>query len=233
MFNYRGFRIRSNLERAYTLMVGRIPKGRSGYVLKEEQVKKLAIIALAAVAGGASAVQLYDNGTTIEGTNGGENISVVNLPASSFGPSCALAPNIRLADDFTVTGPGWRLTAISFYAYSTNASTFVFNRSRFSIVTGNDPNAGSVVTTNDTNIAGQGTITNGGIIGYRVLEGFEDDRSRAIRRVTITGLSILLNPHSRTDKRKTGFRGRIVGNGFALGVGDGCRHALSLSNRAQ
>jgi hypothetical protein len=63
----------------------------------------------------------HANGMT--GTAAGAHRSAISpAPATLFGIGAA-QPNIRLADNFTVTGPGWDITGFQFFGYVTNATS--------------------------------------------------------------------------------------------------------------
>jgi len=71
---------------------------------------------------------LYDNGPYINspGTGvGGADESVVqtNLGLSVWGIGHQYASGISIADDFTVTGGGWQIDSLVFYAYQTGSTT--------------------------------------------------------------------------------------------------------------
>jgi hypothetical protein len=163
--------------------------------LKEEQVKKLAIIAIAAVAGAANAA-VYSNGPVTDGVNS-SNIAISKLiaPGSLFGAGAQVSANNAVADDFVVTGPGWNVSRISFFMYQTNATstTFTFTGANASIVTGSDPNGGTSVYS-----ATGAAVSNGGFVGYRVASTTPDVTNRPIFRVDITGLNINLAPGAHT-----------------------------------
>lgn len=150
-------------------------------------MKKLAILSLAAIGASANAVLLFNNGPVTNGVgNGfnGANTSSILSGGSNYGPSAAGAANTRVADNFTTNGD-WIVNEVRLYAYQTNATSFVFNRARVSINT-NDSGAPSAtqVASIDTS-----SITNGGLVGYRVLETNLTASNRAIYEIRITGLN--------------------------------------------
>ena len=87
--------------------------------------------AVLALAGAAMARPVYSNGPFVTGIGngfGGGNTSTIEPDYTSFGTGtneAALPANggpVRVADDFTVTGPGWNLNTATFYMYQTVAS---------------------------------------------------------------------------------------------------------------
>jgi len=102
-------------------------------------VKKIAILSFAVVAGGASAQVLYSQGNHQTGTWNGNAIS-----EAGPGISASANPNVtgygntpnatdaagpenrnRVADDFTVTGGGWKVTKICVYGYVPGTGTTI------------------------------------------------------------------------------------------------------------
>jgi hypothetical protein len=71
---------------------------------------------------------LYDNGPLVNspgtGVNGAdESVVQTNLGMSVYGFGHQYASSISIADDFTVTGGGWQIDSLVFYAYQTGSST--------------------------------------------------------------------------------------------------------------
>ncbi|MFQ3632536.1 MAG: cell shape-determining protein, partial [Roseiflexus sp.] len=107
-----------------SLMVGVL--GGAGFISRP---------AYANVQPSCSATPLFTNGTFVTGNGdgaGGANTSSPQSPDTGFGylvdPTRTQTltvdpPRARLADDFTVTGNGWRPSAITLYAYQINSST--------------------------------------------------------------------------------------------------------------
>jgi hypothetical protein len=113
-------------------------------------------IAAAMLAGTAQAAVLHDNGPIVDQAG----LSILTPPDITLGFSANTAA--RLADNFTVSGPSWNVESISFYGYQTNSSGFTFTSASWSIVSGNDVNTGATVA------SGTSSVTNGGLVGYRV-----------------------------------------------------------------
>jgi hypothetical protein len=145
-----------------------------------------------------STTPLFTNGTFITGENNGAGGANTSSPPSGYqGLGFLVDPTrvqtsvpsgsptrARLADDFTVTGNGWRPSALTFYAYQTGAITSP------SSITGvidlrlwnGTPGAGGEV------IAGpvDATITNNQWTGvYRVYSNSLENTDRPIMAVTV------------------------------------------------
>lgn len=102
-------------------------------LLKERKLRSTLILALAAVATGASA-QLWDNGPLSTGAVSSNNFQA---PAGTTWSECQsvggvtnanagfniLNTTYRIADDFTVGGAGWNVTSFTFFGYQTGSTT--------------------------------------------------------------------------------------------------------------
>lgn len=98
------------------------------------QTSLLSTAALLVVSGSAMA-QVYNNGPFVTGIGnglGGRNTSAIDPTHNAFGsgtnannPGGASGGPIRVADDFTVTGPGWDISSATFYLYQTITSPAV------------------------------------------------------------------------------------------------------------
>lgn len=142
-----------------------------------------------------STTPLFTNGTFITGTGngaGGADTSALASPDTGFGylvdptrtQSVPVGPTrARLADDFTVTGTGWRPSAITLYAYQIGSSTTspitgLVDLRLWSGALGD----GGIVIAGPVN----GTITNNAWTNvYRVPAGDLTQTSRPIMAVTI------------------------------------------------
>lgn len=73
-----------------------------------------------------------------------------------------LGPGFRLADNFTVTGPGWNVNSIRVFAYQTGSVANPFNGARLQIWNGRPGDVGSTVVFGDltTNRLGATSDTN-------------------------------------------------------------------------
>lgn len=123
-------------------------------------MKSSIIMSLLALSASLSqAATLYSNGPVV-GENG---LSVTAKPGVNadyaFGMQTKFA-NI-VADDFTVGAAGWTLQSIDFFASQNNATAFTLQNVSWSIVAG-DVNNGTLVASGTT------TLSNSGLVGYRV-----------------------------------------------------------------
>ena len=135
-------------------------------------MKKLVVLGLLAAAGASQAVTLFNNGPVVDA--GG--LSVLTLPASTFGFGAQTTLGNVVADNFTVTGAGWTVESLNFYAYQTGSTAFTFSVATWSVVSG-DVNTGSVVASGVTG------VTSGGRVGYRVTSTTLTDTARSIYSV--------------------------------------------------
>jgi hypothetical protein len=118
------------------------------------------------------ASELFNNGPVV----GPTGISVFAPPATTFGFGSNTAGGLGVADNFSVTGGGWNVQSLDFFSYQTGAVGFTLTNATWSIVSG-DVNTGTVVASGTT------TLTNQGLMGYRVLDTAVTDTNRAIYRV--------------------------------------------------
>lgn len=135
---------------------------------------KNVLIGLAAIAlgaGSASAATLHDNGAVVDS----QALSILTAPAGALGFNAG--SGFSLADDFTVGGAGWNVSSLDFYAYQTLAGGFTLTSATWSVISGPDVNSGTVVA------SGTSTLTNAGLIGYRVTDTTTGNRDRAIYQV--------------------------------------------------
>ncbi|QLQ04847.1 MAG: hypothetical protein HZY76_01175 [Anaerolineae bacterium] len=131
---------------------------------------------------------LYDNGPLVThpgGGAGGADASALQtaLGNSTYGFGHAISSGYRMADDFTVTGSGWNITTITFYAYQTGSTTTsTINNVNLRIWNG-VPGVGSIVfgdtTTNRLASSSQSNI-------YRVLDTGLGDTARPIMADVVT-----------------------------------------------
>ena len=139
-------------------------------------MKKLFVAGLVAAACSAQAVELYNNGTIITAS---PNLSVLASPNTTLGYSSIATSSISLADDFKVTGAGWNVESLSFFAYQTSAVGFTFTNASWSLVAGTDVNTGTVVASGTT------AVTSGGITAYRVTSTTLTSTARAVYRINV------------------------------------------------
>lgn len=150
-------------------------------------MNKLAItIGFAAIAGAASAVELYNNGSEINGTNGGVDVSVITAPNATFGYNVSPGALNRLADDFTA-GAGWTMEDVVLTAYQGSSTAFTFTGADIELRKGADINTATSVYS-ATNLA----VTNGGLLGYRVPSTAQTLRNRPIYKIGVDTQDIAL-----------------------------------------
>lgn len=150
-------------------------------------MKKLLIASLVAGAFGAAHAQvLFSNGAAVSGT---PPISVIRDGGTLFGAGQQANLSNFVGDDFTVTGPGWNVTSLSFFGYqSFVSSTFTFTGASWSVIAG-DVNSGTVVA---SGVAAP--VTNGGLVGYRVTSTTLANTDRAIFQVNVDVPDFTLAP---------------------------------------
>lgn len=132
-------------------------------------MKHLVALGLVALLGSAQAATLYNNGPVVDGSG----LSVLNSPATTFGFGAQTTSSNAVADDFVVTGAGWSVESLTFYAYQTGSASFTFTNATWSVVSG-DINTGTVVASGTT------AVTSGGRVGYRVQSISLGDTNRGI-----------------------------------------------------
>lgn len=150
-------------------------------------MKKLLALGLAVAAcGGAQAQILWDNGAAVSGT---PPLSVIRAGGTLFGAGAqASVPNL-VGDNFTVTGPGWNVSSLSFFGYqSFVGSAFTFTSASWSVIAG-DVNSGTVVASGVAS-----PVTNGGLVGYRVTSTTLTNTDRAIFQVNVDVPDFTLAP---------------------------------------
>jgi len=135
-------------------------------------MKKLLVLGLAAVAfSGVQAATLFDNGAAVSGSPA---LSVIRTGGTLFGAGAQSSAANTVADNFTVGGPGWNVESLTFFAYqSFAAGAYTFTGATWSIVSG-DVNTGTVLA------SGTSSVTNGGLVGYRVTPTTLTNTDRAI-----------------------------------------------------
>lgn len=131
----------------------------------------LVLGAVSAAATGAQAATLFDNGAAVSGT---PPLSVIRAGGTLFGAGAqGSIPNL-VAEDFSVGGAGWNVESLTFFGYQSFAgSVYTFTGATWSIVSG-DVNTGTVVASGTT------SVTNGGLVGYRVTSTTLTNTDRAI-----------------------------------------------------
>ena len=125
-------------------------------------MKHLIAFGLVAAFGSTQAVELFNNGLVVNGPGPNAGLSVLESPSTTLGTGSNAGQ--RIADNFTVTGPGWNVESLDFFGYQTQAGggVFTFTSVAWSIRAGSDPNTASLVASGTT------PVTNGGLQGFRV-----------------------------------------------------------------
>lgn len=145
----------------------------------------LAVAALLCAAG-TSFGQLYDNGPIVTHP-GGMTGAVAGADRSAIGPGSTTFGNgfagaIRLADD-AVIAPGWILTSISIFGYTTGAAAPSATAATLRIWDAGGPMGGGTVVWGDTttNVLTSNSFTN----IYRTTAASTTDATRRIQEIVI------------------------------------------------
>ncbi len=148
-------------------------------------MKKLLIAGLVAAAASGVQAQLYSNGPVVDSAG----LSILQAPSTTLG----LASNatFAVAENFTVTGPGWNVSSLDFFGYQTGATSFSFTGVTWSLIAGTNANA-----TGSTVASGTTAVTNGGLVGYRVTTTTLTATNRPIYRISANIPDITLAPGS-------------------------------------
>lgn len=116
-----------------------------------------AVVLLACAAGGVHAAQLFSNGPIVTNPTGGtgsiagmpiSNADGYTVPGSSFvfsttGTNATAAINTAVAEDFVVDQGGWRIDALTVYAFQTSQTTATVTRVHVNLWTETPYSAGS------------------------------------------------------------------------------------------
>jgi hypothetical protein len=121
----------------------------------------------------ASAAEIFNNGPVVNGN--GLSVRATSAATLTFGAQTG--SRNALAEDFTVSGAGWLISSIDFFALQNNASTFTLKDVSWSIMAG-DANNGSLVASGVT------ALSNGGLLGYRVTDATLNSKARPIYRAS-------------------------------------------------
>ena len=139
-------------------------------------MKNLVALGLLAAFGSAQAVVLFNNGPVVDGSG----LSILNNPPdTSLGITSSTAAGSTLADNFTVTGPGWSVQSLDFFAYQTGAVGFTFTNATWSLRSGADVNAASILASGTTAVTSVGSAP----VGFRVSPTTLTSTARAIWRM--------------------------------------------------
>lgn len=133
----------------------------------------LSTVLLSAAPGLSSAAELYNNGPVVDAN--GLSIKPTNAFTLSFGVQTS--SKNAVADDFTVSDASWLIRSIDFFALQNNATAFTLKEVSWSILA-NDANNGPVVASGIT------TLSDGGLLGYRVTPTTLSSKVRPIYRAS-------------------------------------------------
>ncbi len=103
----------------------------------------IALGLVVSAAASAQAVELFNNGPLID---------EAGAPANSS--------NVA-ADDFTVTGPGWHVQSLQFFGFYANETSFGFTEVTWSLRSGTDINAATIVASGTTAVSNAGLVLAG------------------------------------------------------------------------
>ncbi len=120
-------------------------------------VAALGLAAALSISGAAHAALLHTNGGFITNPTGGtgsiaglpiSNSDGYNVPGSTFlfstsGVGATVSANTAVAEDFTVTGGGWKLDALTVYAFQTSQTSPTVTQIRVNLWTDTPYSAGS------------------------------------------------------------------------------------------
>lgn len=137
--------------------------------MKKSIFSCLSLSALLASGAATQAAELYNNGPAV-GSNG---LSVLAAADETLGFSMKAASHLAVADDFTVSGNGWLVSSLDFFAYQNNATAFSVQNLSWSILSG-DVNNGTVIASGTT------ALSNGGLVGYRVTSAAQTNTTKRI-----------------------------------------------------
>lgn len=150
-------------------------------------MKKIAILALAAIGAGAHA-QLWNQSAMVNVAGGGTgaiagaDLSQLETGETIFGFGSQTANNNVMADDFVVSAGGWNVTGLTFWAYQTGATAPSITAASFAI----DSDLTS------TAVASSGTFAVNFTNIFRTNAGDTTSNNRRLQRIDITGLNINL-----------------------------------------
>lgn len=139
---------------------------------------KITALMVLALTGSVANAQLWNNGPAVDGSG----LSIIDAGGTTFGAGHQANLGNTVADNFSAALP-WNVTGLSFFAYQSFANNaFTFTGASWQIANSH----GDAIALNSA------SITNGGLVGYRVTSTTLTNRDRAIFRVDITGLNLNL-----------------------------------------
>ncbi|MBS0189556.1 MAG: hypothetical protein U0573_08995 [Phycisphaerales bacterium] len=138
-------------------------------------MKKVAFVASFALVAAAQAAVLFDNGPVYD-VAGSPNLSRLITPSTTLGAGAQTTANNAVADNFTASS-SWNITQLTFYMYQTGAnSTFTFTGLNYQICSSNS----------DAVSWTSASVSNGGLVAYRVTNTTLTDRTRAIFAINVS-----------------------------------------------
>ena len=140
----------------------------------------------------------FDNGPLVTHPGGGaggadaSRLQNSSLLMSTLGFTASTAGAFRIADDFTVTAPGWTVNTVTFFGYQTGSTTTsTMNTLRLQIWNGNPSSGGAVIFGDTTTNRFASTAWSN---AYRDTETTVANNQRPIMSVTSVGLAQALTP---------------------------------------
>lgn len=138
-------------------------------------MKTTILAALIGMAGAANAAVLHDNGAVFN-LAGSPNLSVLSASEGTLGFGAQISANNSVADDFSVSGGGWNVTALTFYMYQTGATAFSFTGLDYQIASNHsDPFSWTSAS----------SLVNDGLVAYRVTTTSLGATNRPIYAITV------------------------------------------------
>lgn len=145
--------------------------------------KSLFILAALSVVGAANAQWTQNNLINVAGGGtgaiAGGDLSQLVAPENLFGWGAQTINSNTMADDFTVSGGGWTVTAIRLYTYQTGAATTTITGANWAI------GAAPTTTLSGTDPISVNWWAPNGVGVYRVSSGVTTDANRRIQEVVI------------------------------------------------
>jgi hypothetical protein len=113
--------------------------------------------------------------------------------------------DFTLADDFTVTGPGWNVSSLDFYGCQTGATGITFTAATWSIISSSHVNTGPVLVSGRTAVTSEVNFTNKVCaISLRLSACFskeKESRWSEGRRLSAVRGAVTTTPSGRTAAR--------------------------------
>lgn len=139
-------------------------------------MKHFLATALLLASGFAQAAPLHVNAAQFVGLNG---LSVLDTAAGNNTLGFTANNNFSVADNFRVSGNGWRVKSVDLFAYQTGGDGFSFTGATWQIRSGG-LNGGLVVASGT-----EDAVSNGGSVGYRVTDTAQTATNRNIYRIEL------------------------------------------------